>query len=144
MVDEVDLHLHPEWQQRVIPVVARSLPRLQFIFSSHSPLVVGTLWRPNVFVLTTTEEEGVRTCTIAHPEEEVYGLSADQILTSGAFGLASARNEQFVAELQQRSEAAKAGDPDAAMQFLRMMALGGAAADSPESHVSRETPQKTR
>ena len=37
MVDEIDLHLHPRWQMKVISTVARAFPRMQFIFTSHSP-----------------------------------------------------------------------------------------------------------
>ena len=41
MVDEIDLLLHPKWQMKVIKTVAKALPRMQFIFTSHSPLVAG-------------------------------------------------------------------------------------------------------
>src|SRR5947207_1914827 len=43
MVDEIDLHLHPKWQMTVLPILARELPNLQFIVTSHSPLLVGSL-----------------------------------------------------------------------------------------------------
>jgi energy-coupling factor transporter ATP-binding protein EcfA2 len=36
LVDEIDLHLHPRWQMKVIPTIARALPRMQFVFTSHS------------------------------------------------------------------------------------------------------------
>ncbi|MEY2927048.1 MAG: hypothetical protein RL367_1525, partial [Pseudomonadota bacterium] len=50
MVDEIDLHLHPEWQRSVVPRLAAAFPNLQFIFTSHSPLVASTVERYNVFV----------------------------------------------------------------------------------------------
>lgn len=131
LVDEVDLHLHPEWQQRVIPTVARALPNLQFIFTSHSPLLVGTLRGANVFVLETEEVDGVKQSRLHTSDEEVYGLSADQILTSGHFGLASARDPQFTSTLETQARAARDGDADAALQFMRLMALGAAAEESP-------------
>jgi len=40
LLDEIDLHLHPQWQRRLIPALARAFPRLQFIVTTHSPLVV--------------------------------------------------------------------------------------------------------
>ncbi|MCX6838340.1 MAG: AAA family ATPase [Verrucomicrobia bacterium] len=43
IVDEVDLHLHPEWQQRVIPDLMRTFKGTQFIFTTHSPQVVSTV-----------------------------------------------------------------------------------------------------
>lgn len=129
LVDEVDLHLHPEWQQKVIPTVARALPSLQFIFTSHSPLVVGSVWQPNVFVIDVVNENGHRSSRARPCDEETYGKSADQILTGGTFGLRSSRSEEFVATLEHQASAARAGDAEAAINFLRMMSLGGAAID---------------
>jgi len=145
LIDEVDLHLHPEWQQRVIPTLARALPRLQFILTSHSPLLVGTVRGVNVFVLDSEEKAGIRR-SILHPsQEEVYGLSADQILTSGHFGLASTRDPAFVSHLQAQAKAAREGGPDAAIHFMRLMALGAAAEEPeppPAKPAKKKAPQK--
>jgi hypothetical protein len=124
LVDEIDLHLHPEWQQRVIPTVAKAFPNLQFIFTSHSPLVVGSLRQANVFVLER-DERGVS--QIRPSPSEVYGLSADQILTSEHFGLRSTRASGFVEQLEQKALEARRGDADAAIDFLDMVTLGAAA-----------------
>jgi predicted ATP-binding protein involved in virulence len=43
MVDEVDLHLHPSWQQRVMADLLRTFPRTQFILTTHSPFIVEAL-----------------------------------------------------------------------------------------------------
>ena len=43
LVDEIDLLLHPEWQRVVVEQLSKTFPLLQFLFSSHSPLVAGTL-----------------------------------------------------------------------------------------------------
>ena len=40
LIDEVDLHLHPTWQQRVISDLLRTFPKTQFILTSHSPILV--------------------------------------------------------------------------------------------------------
>jgi AAA domain, putative AbiEii toxin, Type IV TA system len=136
LVDEIDLHLHPEWQQRVIPTVARTFPNLQFIFTSHSPLVVGSLRQANVFVLER-DERGVS--QIRPSPSEVYGLSADQILTSEHFGLRSTRASGFVEQLEQKALEARRGDADAAIEFLDMVTLGAAA-----DPVSLGRPEATR
>lgn len=127
LVDEVDLHLHPEWQQQVIPTLARCLPNLQFVLTSHSPLVVGSLRGANVFVLEAEVSNGIRRTLLRPSNEEVYGLSSDQILTSGHFGLKSARDPEFTLHLQAQARAAGRGDADAALHFMRLMALGNAA-----------------
>lgn len=43
LIDEIDLHLHPEWQMRVVNDLQRAFPKIQFIASTHAPLVVGSL-----------------------------------------------------------------------------------------------------
>lgn len=43
LIDELDLHLHPEWQMRVIDNLQNAFPKIQFIASTHAPLVVGAL-----------------------------------------------------------------------------------------------------
>lgn len=43
LIDEVDLHLHPTWQQRVLPQLRRVFPRIQFIVTTHSPQVLSTV-----------------------------------------------------------------------------------------------------
>lgn len=39
-IDEIDLHLHPSLAAEILPRLRRSFPRLQFIASTHSPLVI--------------------------------------------------------------------------------------------------------
>lgn len=43
MIDEVDLHLHPAWQQRVIGDLVKTFPNTQFILTTHSPYVMESL-----------------------------------------------------------------------------------------------------
>ena len=43
LIDEVDLHLHPSWQQRVLNDLRRTFPNTQFIVSTHSPQVLTTV-----------------------------------------------------------------------------------------------------
>lgn len=42
LLDEVEVHLHPAWQRRVIPMVERLFPNAQIIASTHSPFVIGS------------------------------------------------------------------------------------------------------
>lgn len=43
LIDEIDLHLHPSWQQRVINDLMRTFPNTQFIVTTHSPQVLSTV-----------------------------------------------------------------------------------------------------
>lgn len=51
LVDEIDLHLHPKWQRDIISFLSRSFPNIQFIVTTHSPLVIQSMDEVNLYVL---------------------------------------------------------------------------------------------
>lgn len=55
MIDEVDMHLHPLWQQRVLEQLRQAFPSVQFIVTTHSPQVLTTVNRENIRILQATE-----------------------------------------------------------------------------------------
>lgn len=58
LVDEVDLHLHPKWQRKIVPALRQTFPRVQFILTTHSPQVISTVEAENIRILpggTATE-----------------------------------------------------------------------------------------
>ncbi|MCA3175427.1 MAG: AAA family ATPase [Burkholderiales bacterium] len=48
LIDEVDLHLHPSWQQRVLTDLMQTFRNTQFIVTTHSPQVLSTVKRENI------------------------------------------------------------------------------------------------
>ncbi|OBQ37857.1 MAG: hypothetical protein AN487_09050 [Anabaena sp. CRKS33] len=55
LIDEIDLHLHPQWQRIVIPSFKQTFPNCQFIVTTHSPQVLSAVNRENVFILEDSE-----------------------------------------------------------------------------------------
>lgn len=55
LVDEIDLHLHPAWQQRVLGDLQRAFPQIQFIVTTHSPQVLTTVKDENIRVIRGDE-----------------------------------------------------------------------------------------
>ena len=51
MIDEIDLHLHPRWQARILEDLVRIFPNVQFILTTHSPVVVASVPRGNIRIL---------------------------------------------------------------------------------------------
>lgn len=43
LIDEIELHLHPSWQQTVLPRLTEIFPNVQFIVTTHSPQVISSL-----------------------------------------------------------------------------------------------------
>lgn len=57
LVDEIDLHLHPKWQREIISYLSEAFPNVQFIVTTHSPLVVQSAKDINLYVLKRDENE---------------------------------------------------------------------------------------
>lgn len=43
LIDEVDLHLHPQWQRRVLPGLVAAFPNMQFIVTTHAPMTLASV-----------------------------------------------------------------------------------------------------
>jgi predicted ATP-binding protein involved in virulence len=56
LIDEVELHLHPDWQQRLLGDLRRTFPNAQFIVSTHSPQVLTTIEPHHIIRLQATSE----------------------------------------------------------------------------------------
>lgn len=56
LIDEVELHLHPEWQRRIVSALRNTFPNIQFIITTHSPQVLGEIRDMDIFKLL--KEEG--------------------------------------------------------------------------------------
>jgi predicted ATP-binding protein involved in virulence len=133
MVDDVDLQLHPSWQRQVVPKLATTFPKLQFVLTTHSPLVAGTLHYWNIFIMDTDENGDWIVRQLTDP---VHGLSADQILVSPYFDMLTTRAPEAVLELQRLSERAWEGDTQASVDFLRKLA------DGFEQERARQRPER--
>jgi predicted ATP-binding protein involved in virulence len=59
MIDELDLHLHPTWQQKIIPDLRKVFPNTQIIATTHSPEIVTTVDRNQVWIL---EDYQIKAC----------------------------------------------------------------------------------
>ncbi len=51
LIDEIDLHLHPEWQKSVVGNLKRVFPKIQFIATTHSPFIVQSLSKDELIIL---------------------------------------------------------------------------------------------
>ncbi|MBN1135769.1 MAG: AAA family ATPase [Anaerolineae bacterium] len=121
MVDEIDLHLHPKWQMTLLPILGRALPNIQFIVTSHSPLLVGSLEWMNIVVMLPEEGQASEMTRI---RQSVHGLDADQVLLTDFFGLESTRAPGKRHSLKELTLKARGGDTEAAKRLLEQMSRG--------------------
>ena len=124
MVDEIDLHLHPQWQMQVLPTIAKALPRIQFIVTSHSPLIVGSLEWMNLLVMAPGPHQS---SLVVRRPQRIHGLDADQLLLTDLFGLRSTRAPAKEDRLKALTLKAREGDDQAALELLKEMSTGSEA-----------------
>ena len=77
LIDEIENHLHPTWQRRVIPALLKHFPGLQIFATTHSPFVVAGLKAGQVHLLKRADEGTVIATTNT---EDIVGWTADEIL----------------------------------------------------------------
>jgi len=104
LIDEVDVHLHPTWQRKIGLWFRKHFPRIQFIVTTHSPLVCqaaeeGTVWR---LPRPGTDEEALQV-TGVELERLIFGNVLDAYGT-GVFGEGVARSERAKQRLQRLAE----------------------------------------
>ncbi len=79
IVDEIDAHLHPSWQRRIIPALTNNFPNLQIFCSTHSPLMLAGLSEGQVQLLIRDENGKA---VVSRNRWDMAGWSAEQILRS--------------------------------------------------------------
>lgn len=72
LVDEIDLHLHPAWQKRIIRDLTDIFPKVQFIVTTHAPEVINSVRRESIVILQDNES--------LPAADETYGKDANTIL----------------------------------------------------------------
>jgi len=106
-LDEVDIHLHPKWQRRILPAIQRLLPNAQVFVSTHSPFVVGSVEDAWVYVLPEPVAGPTSGIVEAIPSgagksyrlilEEVFGVTGEfDVETEALFSDFYQLREQFL------------------------------------------------
>lgn len=76
LIDELDLHLHPQWQRTIIKNLERTFPNIQFIVSTHSPLILTTVTSEQIKVLT----DEVNIIEVNSPKTNPFGKVSSEAL----------------------------------------------------------------
>ena len=89
IIDEIDAHLHPTAQQRIIPILRRHFPQVQIFCSTHSPLMLVGL-QPGQIQRLHRDSHG--TVTVSRNATAIAGQSTDTVLHQ-FFGISIATSE---------------------------------------------------
>ena len=131
LIDEIETHLHPRWKMQVMRSLRRAFPRVQFIATTHDPLCLRGMDDGEIAVLQRTADEQI--VQLAELPS-IKGMTAEQILTSDLFGLASTADPDVEHALASLDQAAGPGalQPVIAAQtqaMIERLVIGGSPAD---------------
>ncbi|HDR2581382.1 TPA: AAA family ATPase, partial [Enterobacter ludwigii] len=76
LIDEIDLHLHPEWQRSILNKLSNVFPNCQFIVSTHSPQIISEVTYDKIFMLGRDDNNKFN---CSSPKQS-YGLTSNQVL----------------------------------------------------------------
>jgi hypothetical protein len=99
LIDELDAHLHPNWQRLIGSWLLDKFPRVQFVVATHSPFLT-QVWPESNFLLREEEPHRV---SITHDERETIDWTVDQVMVE-LLGLKSPRSLEFEQRLSRYTE----------------------------------------
>lgn len=137
LVDEIDLHLHPVWQRKLMGFLTERFPNTQFIATAHSPLVAQAAADANLAVLRREGDHVV----IDNDVDNIRGWRIDQILTSDLFGLESARPPETERLLVERKALLTKSKPTAADK-QRLAKLEDELGELPTGETAQEVKER--
>lgn len=104
MIDEIDAHLHPEWQREIGFWLKSHFPKVQFLVTTHSPIICQAADENGLFVLPEPGGEDRPRALTSAEYKTVIASRPDTILLTPAFGLQNTRSPRAV---EGRAEYAK-------------------------------------
>lgn len=78
LVDEVDMHLHPRWQQLVMDLLRKAFPSMQMVVSTHSPHVLSTVDKSSIRVIRLQDGRGL----LDTPAFQTRGVESADVLAT--------------------------------------------------------------
>ncbi len=94
IIDELEQHLHPKWQRKIVKILSEQFPKVQFICSTHTPICALGLsdLECESWLFKTSYVNGHSDIEKFDLQEDFKGYRSDQILTSGIFDLTDTRS----------------------------------------------------
>lgn len=122
LIDELDLHLHPEWQFTLRNGLEKMFPNLQFIVTTHSPHLLASAQSGEVIVMP--KERGERKYDLKSSDKMYSGWSTDQILSEimGVKSLENKKYEQLIVKAYENIEAGSVVDLEKTIRDLQLVA----------------------
>jgi len=112
LIDELELHLHPEWQAKIAGILVEVFPKIQFITSTHSPHILQNA-KPNEIIALAENDEGVYRRQLNGGSYGFQGWTVEEVLTD-VMGMEDTRTDTYKEKLSEFESAITAENYSAA------------------------------
>lgn len=107
LIDEIENHLHPKWQKKILGIIRRTFPNLQIILTTHSPFVVSSVEGARIYTCVSKGDYSV----IEDETDKYSHLPVEEILASDVFAVSSF-NDSITELITKRKEFINSGKMD--------------------------------
>ena len=116
LIDEIELHLHPKWQQQILINLTKIFPNIQFIVTTHSPQVLSTVYQRQIRQLIELDNDGY---DVQQPELQTRGVMSSDILERimGTYSIPDVKESNDLNKLQQYIQEDKYNTPEAELLY---------------------------
>ncbi|MEY4530760.1 MAG: hypothetical protein RLZZ156_1481 [Deinococcota bacterium] len=104
LIDEIDAHLHPEWQIKIGFWLKERFPNIQFLVTTHSPIICQAADENGLFVLPSPDSADEPRAILGDEYQKIINARSDVILRSALFGLQNTRSELAIANRRRIAE----------------------------------------
>ncbi|MNZ44528.1 recombination protein F [compost metagenome] len=131
LIDELELHLHPEWQAKIASILIEVFPKIQFIASTHSPHILQNA-KPNEIIALAASEGEVYRRQLNGGSYGFQGWTVEEVLTD-VMGMSDTRTDtyhQLMSEFESAIDSDDYEKSQAAYQELELLL-------HPENHLRK-------
>lgn len=104
MVDEIDIHLHPQWQAKLVKILQQIFPKAQIIATTHSPSVLQNLKAKEIIPLYRDENNNIQVKELNLGEYGLQGWTLEEILQD-VMGMPSTTSRLYVKTINEFDKA---------------------------------------
>ncbi|ENA9762775.1 AAA family ATPase [Salmonella enterica subsp. enterica] len=119
VIDEIELHLHPKWQQNVVNALLKSFKNVQFVITTHSPQVLSTVDKKNIRMFVKNDQGEMRSVS---PTFQTKGVKSADVMARimGADSIPDVKEARDVDEFSQLLSEGKKDDALSLLDELKL------------------------
>ena len=120
MVDEIDIHLHPQWQAKLVKILVQVFPKAQVIATTHSPSVLQNLKKEEIIPLYRDDNDNIQIKELNLGEYGLQGWTLEQIMQD-VMGMPSTTSELYTEVYRNFDKAMNEENQDEILKYYEIL-----------------------